>query len=66
MSNQRWSAKQNARIEAPDIDAFIAEVIEVSRKHGMSIAHEDGHGGFLIEAFDQENADWLSAAADAR
>lgn len=46
------------------IDAFLAEVIEISKRHGLSIGHEDGHGGFLVHKFSQHNADWLMAAAD--
>jgi hypothetical protein len=44
------------------IDRFLAEVIEVSKKHGFSISHEDGQGAFVIETADDENYDWLLAA----
>jgi hypothetical protein len=28
--------------------AFLLEIIEVCKKHNLSIGHEDGHGAFLI------------------
>lgn len=42
--------------------AFIDEIIEVSKKHGMSISHEDIGGGFIVEPYDDENIKWISAA----
>ena len=42
--------------------AFIDDIIEVYEKHGLSIAHEDSHGAFIIEDLDQWNIDWLRHA----
>jgi len=49
---------------SPKVEAFLAEVIAVSRKHGLSIDHEDNHGAFLVVEFSEENAQWLNAAYD--
>jgi hypothetical protein len=38
---KRWSGKKQKHIEVPAIDSFIEEVIEVCKKHGFSISHED-------------------------
>lgn len=46
------------------INAFLNEIAEVCKKHGLSIGHEDRHGGFEIEPYDEENIKWLMAAAD--
>jgi hypothetical protein len=46
------------------VDAFLAEVIEVCRKHGMSISHEDGWGAFQVRNFSESDADWLKEATD--
>jgi hypothetical protein len=59
-----WPYKYVGDVENAAVDAFLAEVVEVCRKHGMSISHEDGHGSFEIVAFSDENAEWLMAAAD--
>ena len=61
---KRWKTTEGREIKNAKIDAYLAEVIEVSKRHGLSIGHEDSHGGFLVNQFTQDNADWLMAAAD--
>lgn len=53
----------------PEIDAFLADIFKVFEEHGMSISHEDHHGGFEIENSKEDNEynrDWLNQASDAR
>ena len=60
---ERWDCEKKARIAAPEIDAFIEDVLAVCRKHGMSIGHEDSHGAFeIVRRLDAECADWLRNA----
>lgn len=47
-------------------DAFLDDVIAVYKKHGLAIGHEDGHGAFIVETFDESNMQWLLAAHDER
>lgn len=63
---KRWSVKEQKETEPPEIDAFIEEIVSVYRKHGLSISHEDGHGAFVIESFDETNVEWLERAVDNR
>lgn len=44
------------------VEEFLQEIEEVCRKHNMSISHEDGHGAFIIERFDEFNIKWLKEA----
>ena len=53
---ERWIDEIGGRGEAPDVDAFIRDVVDVCKRHGMSIGHEDGHGAFKIEDFDDLNS----------
>lgn len=48
--------------------AFLSEIVDVSRRHGLSLSHEDSQGGFLVEPLDERNIDWLLLAyePDAR
>lgn len=52
-------AKDNPRTRA-----FLDAIVALSREHGLSLSHEDGHGAFMVEPFDERNADWLMAAFD--
>ena len=61
---KRWKTTEGREIESAKIDAFLAEVIEISKKHGLSIAHEDSGGSFLVHTFSPYDADWLMGAAD--
>ncbi len=61
---QRWNETQGTVVENKKIDAYLAEIEEVSRRHGLSISHEDGHGAFVIGAFDEGHNHWLWSAHD--
>jgi hypothetical protein len=63
---KRWDTETHAQSEFPKIDAFIDDVIEVCKKHGFSISHEDHQGAFLIEAVDERNFEWLRGAQRSR
>ncbi len=39
--------------------AFIEEIIEVSKRHGLSIAHEDIGGDFFVYTYDERKTEWL-------
>lgn len=42
---------------------FLREVVALSRKYGVSLSHEDGHGGFEVETLSEYNLEWLAEAA---
>lgn len=44
------------------VQAFLDEIEKISRKYGLSIAHEDEQGAFLIDKFSDEKMEWLKAA----
>lgn len=61
--NETWCLIIGAHVEMPDrMRKFLEEIDEVSRKHGLSISHEDGHGAFIVEEYDESNIDWLFEA----
>lgn len=43
-------------------EAFLKELIEVCRKHNLSLAHEDHQGAFFVCPFREEIIEWLGAA----
>lgn len=62
---KRWHPASGKHIENPAIDAFLEEVIAVCKKHNLSLSHEDGHGAFEVEPFDESYSAWLMGAHDA-
>jgi hypothetical protein len=59
----RWSKDSMEMVEVPEVDAFIAEILSVCKKHNLAISHEDGHGAFIIErGYSDVNAEWLQQA----
>lgn len=41
---------------------FLNDIVEVYKKHQLSLSHEDSHGGFIVEKYDPSNVDWLLEA----
>jgi len=62
--NKRRFNKSNRenKYSYPDVDHFIEEIIEICKKYDYSISHEDEHGKFIIEYFNENNAKWLRDA----
>jgi len=45
-------------------EKFIDELIKLCKKHGLSLAHEDSQGSFIIEEYSDENIQWVKEALD--
>ena len=43
-------------------EEFLSDIKKVCQKHNRSISHEDGHGAFIIEEYDEFNVNWLEEA----
>lgn len=43
-------------------EEFLEDIKRVCQKHNRSISHEDGHGAFIIEEYDEFNVNWLEEA----
>lgn len=59
----RWSRSEGKRINHPQVEAFLAELTEVCRKHNLSLSHEDTQGAFVIEGPNDTNLRWLNDAS---
>lgn len=64
MAEKRWeSAPANRYVEDEKVDAFLADLIAVCRRHDMSLGHEDNHGAFEVHrGTDEQMFEWLNAA----
>lgn len=55
-----WSIIKSEEIETPEeVINFLNEIDNISKKYNLSISHEDGHGAFIIERYDNFNIRWL-------
>ena len=48
--------------QTEEVKNYLRELIEVSRRHNMSLSHEDSQGAFIVEKFSEDNAHWLLTA----
>lgn len=44
------------------IERFKEDVIKLCEQYELSIAHEDGHGNFIIQDFKESNIEWFNNA----
>lgn len=59
-----WDVFECNEVEMPaEMQAFLTEIEAVSRKYGLSLAHEDAQGGFIVEVLKESNLRWLAGAA---
>ncbi len=63
---KRWITRLNEWADYPEIDAFLDELAEVYRKHGLCLSHEDDHGAFVVEPLTNLELGRLMAAFDNR
>ena len=50
-------------MDAPHhIRCFYRDLIALYKKYGISISHEDSHGSFIIENYNEHNVDWIMDA----
>jgi hypothetical protein len=59
---KRFNTITKIREENIQVDLFIDEILEVYKKHNMSISHEDKFGAFIIEKNFDDNCKWLEYA----
>ena len=56
----RTVGKYGGEVNMPEsMLKFLEDINEVCKKHNLSISHEDYHGGFIIEEYDEHNIEWL-------
>ena len=53
---------ENNLYKEVNTDNFFKELEQLYRKYNISISHQDGHGAFILEEFDQFNLDWIKSA----
>ena len=62
--NKVWDRTISAMREMPvEMYNFLEDIKIICKKYNLSISHEDYHGAFLIEKYNEENIKWLFNAS---
>lgn len=57
---ESWDINKGQDIKTPEsVINFLNEIDNICKKYNFSISHEDSHGGFIIEKYDDFNIKWL-------
>lgn len=59
---ERYDCEKGEMIEKPEVDLFLEEIVEVFKKHGFSLSHEDTQGAFVVEPLNDFNIRWIMDA----
>lgn len=63
--HETWSNQESKHVKTKDsIVQFLREYEDLCRKHNISLSHEDGHGAFIFQEFDEDNIDWVCYGQD--
>jgi len=55
----RYDAVERKYVAIPKVDAFFKDILQVIKKHKLTIAHEDVHGAFIVVPANKADIDWL-------
>ena len=55
-----WDINKMKYIKTPEkVINFLNEIDNICEKYNLSISHEDMHGAFILEKYDEHNIKWL-------
>ena len=55
-----WDINKHKNIKTPEsVIEFLNEIDNICKKYNFSISHEDSHGGFILEKYNDYNIKWL-------
>lgn len=62
-----WSRDKGEYVKTPiDMIEFFRGFESLCKKYNLTLSHEDGHGGFEIEPYDEKTLRWIFNATDCR
>lgn len=59
---KRHHIGESKSVENKEVNAFLKEIVKVCKERGFSLSHEDTHGAFIVEKYDNGNIRWLMEA----
>ena len=60
MTKENWHITKGEFVKQSDkIAEFLKNIENLCKKYDISISHEDNHGAFILEEYDETNIKWL-------
>ena len=57
---ESWDIIKGENVKTPEeVIKFLNEIDNICKKYNFSISHEDSHGAFILEKYDNYNIKWL-------
>lgn len=57
---ESWDINKHENIKTPEsVINFLNEIDNICKKYNLSISHEDSHGCFILEKYNDYNIKWL-------
>lgn len=57
---ESWDIIKGENVKTPEeVIKFLNEIDNICKKYNFSISHEDSHGAFILEKYDDYNIRWL-------
>lgn len=63
---KRWVNRKNRAEEVAEVDNFLEAIVEVCKRHKLTLSQEDTGGYFQVEGMSNANIEWLRHAEDNR
>jgi hypothetical protein len=57
-------SKKKSMEQSEKVKGFLLDLVSLCRRHGLSLAHEDHQGAFIVQVEDENNIQWLLDALD--
>lgn len=62
MTKQEDKSLSTPIITEKEKQLFLDDLMELYKKHNISIAHQDFHGAFIIERLNEYDVNWINDA----
>jgi hypothetical protein len=59
-----YTATQRLHQQTDEVKAFLAEILEVCKRHELSLSHEDVGGAFRVHQWNVRDNNWVAMAGD--
>ena len=59
-NNERWHTGKKSMVTSVKASEFLDDLHKLYLKHGLTISHEDGQGGFILNPYHPYDVRWIN------